>query len=126
MHEIPDFLNKFIDELEECYELTLPAGWETLVTTLLEYIAWHNKVHKTNVKVHSIAKRRGGLHFVIMYKPEISSIAEEIFGAIHLAETLSCRICELCGKPGSFLRKIVDDDLVMGAYCNEHIPKTLD
>jgi hypothetical protein len=61
-----------------------------------------------------------------MHKPEISSIAEEIFGAIHLAETLSCRTCETCGKPSSFLRKIVNDELVMGSYCNEHLSEAPD
>ena len=125
MEQISDLLDKFTDELEECYELEFPIGWKTIVTTLLEYISWHNIVHRTSVKIHSIAKRRGGLHFVIMHRPEISSIAEEIFGAIHLAETLSCRTCEQCGAPGSFQRKIVNDDLVMGAYCHEHLPEAL-
>ena len=116
--------DRFADELEDCYELEFPTGWEIIVTTLLEYISWHNKVHRTNVKVHSVTKKRGGLHFVIMDRPSISSIAEEIFGAIHLAETLSCRICEDCGKPGSFIKNIVNDELIMGAYCNEHLPET--
>lgn len=124
MTQIVKLFDKFTDELEDCYAFEFPIGWETLVITLLDYISWHNQVHKSNVKIHSVTKKRGGLHFVIMHKPEISSIAEEIFGAIHLAETLSCRICEDCGKPGSFTKKIIADELVMGAYCHEHLPET--
>jgi hypothetical protein len=117
---------KFDDELEDCYAFKFPIGWETLVTTLLEYIAWHNQVHDTHVKVHSVTKKRGGLHFVILHRPEISSIAEEIFGAIHLAETLSCRTCEACGKPASFVKNLVNDELIMGSFCNEHLSKDTD
>tara|TARA_B100000676_G_C17690435_1_gene636063 strand:+ start:164 stop:544 length:381 start_codon:yes stop_codon:yes gene_type:complete len=126
MDQFSELFDKFGNELEDCYEIKYPIGWNTLVSTLLEYVAWHNTVHNTNVKIHSISKKRGGLHFVIIHRPEISSIAEEIFGAIHLAETLSCRTCETCGKPAAFVKSMLDDELVMGSYCDEHLPKERD
>ena len=115
--------SKYKDEFEDCYEFKIPTGWNNLVTTLVDYIAWHNKIHGTNVKIHSVGKKRGGLHFVIAHRPEIASIAEEIFGAIHLAEILSCRTCETCGAPSAFLKTMDGEKLKMGSYCNEHLPK---
>ena len=116
---------KYEDELEDLCEFNPPVGWKTLVEGLLEYIHWHNKVHGSKVKIYSIAKRNGGLHFLVHHFPaSASSISEEIFGAIHLAEALSCKMCEVCGKPGEFIKSHKDESLILGTYCNEHIPKT--
>ena len=117
---------KYEDEFEDCYKFSFPPGWNNLVIALIDYIVWHNKVHSTNVKIHSVTKKRGGLHFVITHKPENPSIAEEIFGAIHLAENLSCRTCEVCGAPSSFMKSVDDGKLSMGSFCNEHIQETTD
>jgi len=116
------------EELEDLYNFDPPVGWKVLVESLLEYIHWHNKVHDTQVKIYSIEKRNGGLHFVVHHYPHAtnSSIAEEIFGAIHLAESLSCKTCEQCGAPGHFYKKRKEDNLILGTYCNEHIPKESD
>ena len=118
-------IDKFEDELEDLYQFDPPKGWKNLVESLLEYIHWHNKVHNTMVKIYSIEKRHGGLHFVVHHYPAASnsSISEEIFGAIHLAETLSCKMCEVCGKPGSFHKSRSEDSLILGTYCDEHFPK---
>ena len=84
-----------------------------------------NTVHNTRVKIYSIEKRHGGLHFVVHHSPSgsNSTICEEIYGAIHLAETLSCKMCEVCGKPGQFHKIKNDDVLILGTYCDEHIPQ---
>tara|TARA_B100000575_G_C23007312_1_gene580330 strand:- start:207 stop:593 length:387 start_codon:yes stop_codon:yes gene_type:complete len=119
-------INKYEDELEDLYKFNPPQGWRTLVESLLEYIHWHNKVHGTAIKIFSIEKRHGGLHFAVHHHPigTNSSISEEIFGAIHLAETLSCKLCEVCGRPGEFVKSIVNESIVIGTYCDEHLPET--
>lgn len=118
-------VHRFEDELEDLYKFDPPDGWQTMVESLLEYIRWHNKVHDTMIKIYSIEKRHGGLHFMVHNSPagSTSSISEEIFGAIHLAETLSCKTCEVCGAPGLFYKSRQDETLILGTYCNEHIPK---
>ena len=120
-----NLMSRFEDELEDVYKLDPPRGWHILVESLLEYINWQNTVHKTRVKIYSIEKRHGGLHFVVHHYPSASNsaISEEIFGAIHLAETLSCKMCEECGQPGKFIKTRQENSLVLGAYCNEHIPE---
>ena len=55
-----------------------------------------------------------------------STISEEVFGAIHLAETLSCKMCEVCGAPGNFTKSRIDETLVLGTYCDEHLPEEKD
>lgn len=118
-------IERYDNEFEDLYNFTPPIGWENLVESLMDYIQWHNKVHDTNVRVYSVEKRHGGLHFVVHHHPvgTNSSISEEIFGAIHLAETLSCKTCEVCGSPGVFRKSRIDKSLVLGTYCNEHLPK---
>jgi len=118
-------IKRYDNEFEDLYNFSPPNGWENLVESLMDYIQWHNKVHDTNVRVYSVEKRHGGLHFVVHHHPAgtNSSISEEIFGAIHLAETLSCKTCEVCGSPGIFSKSRIDESLVLGTYCNEHIPK---
>jgi hypothetical protein len=118
-------IQRFEDELEDICQIDPPDGWKTIVESLLEYIHWQNTVHKTRVKIYSIEKRHGGLHFVVHHYPSASNsvISEEIFGAIHLAETLSCKMCELCGKPGTFMKVRHEDSLTLGTYCHEHIPE---
>lgn len=117
---------KYEDEFEDCYKFSIPQGWHNLVITLVDYIVWHNKVHNTHVKIHSVTKKRGGLHFVITHRPDNIRITEEIFGAIHLAENLSCRTCETCGAPSVFEKSIDDGKLIMRSFCDEHIPKNTD
>jgi len=118
-------IKRYDNEFEDLYNFTPPIGWENLVESLMDYIQWHNKVHDTNVRVYSVEKRHGGLHFVVHHHPvgTNSSISEEIFGAIHLAETLSCKTCEVCGSPGIFRKSRIDESLVLGTYCNEHLPE---
>lgn len=118
-------IDKYEDELEDLYRFDPPDGWRNLVSSLLEYIHWHNQVHGTMVKIYSIEKRHGGLRFVVHHHPvgPMSTIPDEVFGAIHLSETLSCKMCEVCGAPGTFTKSKKDDSLVLGTYCHEHIPK---
>ena len=121
-----NLIANFEDELEDVYKIDPPIGWRTLVESLLEYIKWQNNVHETSVRIYSIEKRHGGLHFVVHHYPSGSNsiISEEIFGAIHLAETLSCKMCEVCGKPGKFIKSRKEDSLILGTFCDEHIPAT--
>jgi len=118
-------IDKYEDELEDLYRFDPPDGWRNLVSSLLEYIHWHNQVHGTMVKIYSIEKRHGGLRFVVHHHPvgPMSTIPDEVFGAIHLSETLSCKMCEVCGGPGTFTKSKIDDSLILGTYCHEHIPK---
>ncbi len=121
-------IERYDNEFEDLYNFNPPNGWENLVESLMDYIHWHNKVHDTNVRVYSVDKKHGGLHFVVHHHPvgTSSSISEEIFGAIHLAETLSCKMCEVCGAPGTFQKIRVNKSLSLGSYCNEHFPKKSD
>ena len=120
-------LDKYEDEFEDLYKFELPDGWATLVQSLMEYIHWHNVVHDSMIQVYSIEKRHGGLRLVVHHSANSqSAISEEVFGAIHLAETLSCKMCEVCGAPGTFTKSIKDENLILGTYCNEHIPQETD
>jgi hypothetical protein len=118
-------LSTYEEELEDLYKFDPPDGWKILVSSLLQYISWHNKVHDTQVKIYSIEKRNGGLHFVVHHYPQAttSSISGEIFGAIHLAESLSCKLCEVCGAPANFVKRRKEENLILGTYCNEHFPQ---
>lgn len=122
-----ELITRFEDELEDVYKIEPPIGWHTLVESLLEYIKWQNNVHSTNVRIYSIEKRGGGLRFQVHHYPASNSeISEEIFGAIHLAETLSCKMCEVCGKPGTFVKVHQDESLILGTFCDEHLPTAED
>ena len=119
-------LTKYVDEFEDCYLFNPPTGWRGLVESLVEYIHWHNMVHGSSTKIYSLEKKHGGLRLVLENKPAAPAAAEEIHGAIHLAETMSCKICEVCGSPASFRKIRQDDRLILGAYCDEHIPEEND
>ena len=121
-------IEKYEDEFEDVYCFDPPNGWEPLVESLIEYIYWHNNVHGTKIQVYSVEKRHGGLRVVVHHYPEApqSSISEEVFGAIHLAESMSCKICETCGRPGTFMKTRIGDKLHLGTYCDEHIPENAD
>jgi len=119
-------LEKYADEFEDCYLFSPPVGWKVLVESLVEYIHWHNLVHRSSTKIYSLEKKHGGLRIVLENKPTASAAVEEIHGAIHLAESMSCRICEVCGAPASFRKLRQDNALVLGAYCDEHIPQKAD
>lgn len=121
-------VEKYEYELEDLYQFDPPDGWKYLVESLLEYIHWHNQVHGSKVQIYSIEKKHGGIHFVVHHYPSgsRSTINEEIFGAIHLAETLSCKVCEVCGAPGNFTKSRIHESLALGTYCNEHLPQETD
>lgn len=121
-------IDKYDDEFEDIYCFDPPEGWRTVVESLIEYIYWHNSVHGTKIQVYSVEKRHGGLRIVVHHHPNgtQSSISEEVFGAIHLAESMSCKLCEVCGRPGHFMKTRTDDILDLGTYCDEHIPQTTD
>ena len=121
-------IEKYEDEFEDVYKFDPPDGWRSLVESLIEYIHWHNNVHHTKIQIYSVEKRHGGLRLVVHHHPfgSQSSISEEVFGAIHLAETLSCKMCEVCGAPGNFTKSRIDESLVLGTYCNEHLPEEKD
>ena len=122
---INSMVEKYEDIFDECFECNPPAGWQILVESLIEYIHWHNTVHDTDVKIHAITKAHGGLKFVIQNQPRQQIIAEEIFGAIHLAETMSCKICQVCGHPGNFRKYRQDEKLILQALCDTHFEEKL-
>jgi len=121
-------IEKYEEEFEDLYKFDPPKGWQTLVESLLEYIHWHNTVHGSKIQIYAVEKRHGGLRLVVHHYPigSQSTISEEVFGAIHLAETLSCKICEVCGAPGNFTKSRIDESLVLGTYCDEHLPEEAD
>ena len=91
-----------------------------MVESLIEYINWHNNVHRTDIKLYQVTEAFGGLKFCIQHQPQQPIIAEEVFGAIHLAETLSCKICIDCGVPAPFRKHHVGDKLILMAVCDTH------
>tara|TARA_B100001250_G_C19777178_1_gene780125 strand:+ start:1239 stop:1646 length:408 start_codon:yes stop_codon:yes gene_type:complete len=117
---IDNMMFKFGEIFEDCFQCDPPTGWKTLVESLVEYINWHNSVHRSDVKVHLITEAHGGLKFVIHTQPTSPIIAEEIFGAIHLAETMSCKICQKCGAPAEFRKYRIEGNLKMSALCDMH------
>ena len=121
-------IDKYEDEFEDLYKFDPPNGWQSLVESLLEYIHWHNNVHGSKIQIYSVEKKHGGLRLVVHHASvgSQSTISEEVFGAIHLAETLSCKMCEVCGAPGTFTKSRIDESLVLGTYCNEHLPEETD
>ena len=120
MHWIESIQHKYPDIFEECYQFSPPDGWRTLVESLIEYVNWHNTVHKTTIRLYQVVEAFGGLKFCIQHQPNQPIIAEEVFGAIHLAETLSCKLCIDCGISAQFRKEHVGDKLILMALCDTH------
>ena len=77
-------------------------GWYELVNTLcvvIQNIIDNAKLNNTeyvdNLAVSTVKEKYGTLHFY-----HDGEWGGEIEGAVHMAETMSCRICEHCGHPG--------------------------
>ena len=127
MHWIDSLATKYLDIFEDCFQFDPPDGWRTLVESLVEYINWHNTVHDTDIQVYDISKAHGGLKFVIHNQPRQPIIAEEIHGAIHLAETMSCKLCQYCGVPSPFRKyRGPNNQLILASLCDAHFAEKLD
>ena len=77
MHWIESIQHKYPDIFEECYQFSPPDGWRTLVESLIEYVNWHNTVHKTTIRLYQVVEAFGGLKFCIQHQPNQPIIAEE-------------------------------------------------
>jgi hypothetical protein len=112
--------NRYEDIFKDTYLFDPPLGWQALVTNLVQYIDWHNRLHRSDVSVYSCTKANGGLQFILDTNGKSREGLEEIYGAIQFAESMSNSICEKCGNAAE-LRKIRHgDDLILTTFCAEH------
>lgn len=106
--------NRPMTETCMCWGFDCGDGWFDLIDTLCERLQFwtdHNKAPQ--VVAVQVKEKFGELRFY----PNLAS--EEQFGMITMAEAMSARICEQCGKPGQLL--------ISGGYltrCPEHAPKS--
>jgi len=88
-------------------------GWFDLIDTLCERLQFStDRVDAPQVVAAQVKEKFGELRFYVQ------SATDEQRGMIDMAEAMSERICEECGKPGTLL--------VAGAYmtrCPEHAPE---
>lgn len=111
---------KYESILEDTYHFDPPLGWESILRSLLEYIHWHNKVHRTDIKLWSCTKHNGGLRFHIDPNGVERESIGEIYGAIQFAEMIATTQCERCGNRGELKKFHVDDSLVLSTLCDDH------
>jgi len=111
---------KYSDLFEDTYMFDPPLGWKDIVTCLVEYIAWHNQVHKSDITIWSCTKENGGLRFQIDHRNSDRENIGEIYGAIQFAEMISSRTCERCSKSGKFHKINSEGNLLLASLCDEH------
>jgi hypothetical protein len=102
-------------ETAMCWGFTCGDGWFDLIDTLCERLqSWtdHNKAPQ--VVAVQVKEKWGELCFY-----PSGGASEEQWGMINMAEAMSARICEQCGRPGQ--------TLVKGHWhmtrCAEHAPE---
>lgn len=88
-------------------------GWFDLIDTLCERLQdWTDHNGAPQIVAHQVKEKFGELRF---YPPRDAS--QEQRGMIWMAESMSSRICEQCGRPGALM--------VAGAVmtrCPDHAP----
>lgn len=117
-----EFLNakKYENLFEDTYQFDPPLGWESIIRCLLEYIVWHNKVHRSNIQVWSCSKSHGGLRFAIDPNGSDKNSIGEIYGAIQFAEMIATTQCERCGASGELRKFQLGETLELSTLCNGH------
>lgn len=111
---------KYSDIFEDTYQFDPPIGWRTIVDNLIQYVSWHNKVHKSEITLWTCTKENGGLRFHIGNKGGGREGLEEVYGAIQFAEIMSNSVCERCGNPGELHKFHVDGSLHLTTLCGYH------
>ena len=99
------------DAEENGYKIWCKDGWFELINTLCEQLQYWAFTRKTPQPIAMDVKEKfGALRFVAQ-----NENAEQR-GAIRMAQTMSTRLCEVCGAPG---RLIVDGCTIM-TRCEQH------
>lgn len=111
---------KYENILEDTYQFDPPLGWESIVRSLLEYVSWHNKVHKSNITLWACSKQNGGLRFHIDTHGADRESVGEVYGAIQFAEMIATTQCEVCGASGNLRKLHTDEELFLTTFCDKH------
>lgn len=107
--------NRQMTETCMCWGFTCGDGWFDLIDTLCERLQFwtdHNKAPQ--VVAVQVKEKFGELCFYPRQSP-----SPEQWGMIWMAEAMSARICDQCGKPGQTL---VDGHFYL-TRCSEHAPE---
>lgn len=91
------FAQRHKSELETamCWGFECGDGWYTLIDALCSLLQWDiDYNHQPQLEVEQVKEKYGGLRFYVNQSTDRQE------GAIALAESLSYRICEVCGAPG--------------------------
>lgn len=77
-----------------CWGIEVDDGWYDLIDALCHQIQSHCQWRDINVEAVQVKEKFGGLRFYV------DCSEDYLDGAIDMAEEMSYRICERCGKPG--------------------------
>jgi hypothetical protein len=114
---------KYSEIFEDTFQFDPPIGWKTIVDNLLQYIHWHNQVHRSEIRLWKCSKENGGLRFHIDTRGNGREGLEEVFGAIQFAEIMANSTCERCGNPGELHKFQVSGSLYLTTLCEYHADK---
>lgn len=85
-------------------EFSICIGWYNLLDELSRglqpLVVQHNKINPNKFKVIQIKEKFAGLRYYISTVD--SSVSKEVYSLIDEAQIKSTRICEYCGRKGSF------------------------
>ncbi len=102
-------------ETAMCWGFSCGDGWFELIDALCERLQfWTDHNHAPQVVACQVKEKWGALKFY----PRGEASAEQ-WGMIRMAEAMSARICDQCGKPG---KTLVHESLHM-TRCLEHAPE---
>jgi len=111
------FSERHLSQMETCmcWGIDCGDGWFDLIDTLCERLQfWTDRNKAPQVVAIQVKEKFGTLRFYSR-----GAISQEQRGMIYMAEAMSARICDQCGKPGQTL---VHEFLHM-TRCAEHAPE---
>lgn len=78
-----------------CWGISHSDGWYDILDRLCNLIQWHvDQKDLPQVEAVQVKEKFGTLRFYVNHQDDYIS------GCIAMAESMSARTCELCGKPG--------------------------
>lgn len=102
--------NKPMQETAMCWGFECGDGWFDLINTLCYLLQWDiDNNREPQIEVVQVKEKYGGLRFYTNQATGRQS------GCISMAESLSYKICEVCGCPG-----VINTGGWLSTRCKEH------
>lgn len=93
-------------------------GWKPILQSLGEALT-HRLAQKpdTSVQVLQVKEKFGSLRVYLSWKGLVS---DEVWALVGLAERISGKVCEMCGKPGTSRTQLNARYGWLKTFCEEH------